>query len=107
MHRKLAAHATVDFHGIGNEDIFYGKAVPELRQVTIALSKDERLKQSGLDGGQLLTVRVRFGSKPAVSPLARHVRSTLESRHRQAAPAYPFDARNRHTHLFHGLRQHE
>ena len=79
MHRKLAAHATVDFHGIGNEDIFYGKAVPELRQVTIALSKDERLKQSGLDGGQLLTVRVRFGSKPAVSPLARHVRSTLDS----------------------------
>src|SRR5471032_1929038 len=34
------------------------------------------------------------GSKSEVSPLAQHVRSTLNSRHRQAAPACPFGANN-------------
>src|ERR1035437_5083470 len=32
------------------------------------------------------------GPKTEVSPFARHVRSTLESRHRQAASACPFRA---------------
>ena len=35
---------------------------------------------------------VRWGSKSEVAGLARHVRSTLNSRHRQAAPACPFRA---------------
>src|ERR1700736_1733271 len=36
--------------------------------------------------------RVRCGSKTELSPLALHVRSTLKSRHRQAAQACPFRA---------------
>jgi hypothetical protein len=35
----------------------------------------------------------RFGSKPEVRPPARHVRSTLDSRHPQAIPACPFGAK--------------
>jgi len=42
---------------------------------------------------------VRSGSKTEVCPLARHVRSTLDSGHRQAAPACPFRAKPRHREL--------
>src|SRR5437016_1563787 len=37
------------------------------------------------------------GQKTEVSPLERHVRSTLKSRHRQATPTCPFRANSRHS----------
>src|SRR5258708_19670225 len=37
-----------------------------------------------------------FGSKTEMAALERHVRCILKSRHRQAIPACPFPARNRH-----------
>src|SRR5260370_42346346 len=37
---------------------------------------------------------LRVGSKTEVSGLARHVRFTLRSRHRQPAPACPFGAKS-------------
>src|SRR5258708_31098639 len=37
-----------------------------------------------------------FGSKTEMAALERHVRCILKSRHRQAIPACPFRASNRH-----------
>jgi hypothetical protein len=45
---------------------------------------------------QFTRLDVAMGSKTEVSGLARHVRFTLRSRHRQPATACPFGARSGH-----------
>src|ERR1035437_1150246 len=55
-----------------------------------------RARQGRVDKGArhrgLEIIHFRDGSKTEVCPLARHVRSTLDSRHREAAPPCPFRA---------------
>jgi hypothetical protein len=46
----------------------------------------------GLIAASCIEKEVRFGSKAAVSPLERHVRCTLRSRHSSARPAWPKSA---------------
>jgi hypothetical protein len=52
--------------------------------------RGEALSASESLGLCVATIRMRdfrFGSKTEVAPLERHVRSTLNSRHREATPA--------------------
>jgi hypothetical protein len=63
------------------------------QEAALSAPMSDLIGQNRLRYGDIsLLTNVAFGSKTEVSPLARHVRSTLKSRHRQVALACLFGA---------------